>query len=77
MKKSDIAMIVLIASLSVMVAFLIANSLPFLKPSEKGVKVPTAQKIETETKQPDERVFNTEAINPTVETYIGGDAPAQ
>ena len=77
MKKSDIAMILLIASLSVMIAFFIANSLPFLKVSEDGVKVKTVQKIESNVKEPDPRVFNDQAINPTVETVIGGNAPAQ
>ncbi len=45
MKKSDIAMIILIASVSAMIAFFIGNQLSFLKPDPKGVAVPTAEAI--------------------------------
>lgn len=74
MKKSDIAMIILIASLSVMVAFLVANQLTFLKPPEKGQKVPTTSKISSTVDEPDPKVFNSDAINPTVQTVIGGSS---
>lgn len=78
MKKSDIAMIVLIASMSVMIAFFVANSIPALKTSDEGVKVKTAQKIESAINDPDPKVFNRDAINPTVQIVIGdGPAPAQ
>ena len=75
MKSSEIAMIVLIASVSVMVAFFIANSLPFLKVDPSGVKVPTIEKIEPgipDEDMPSPVVFDPEdAINPTVRTTIG------
>lgn len=76
MKKSDIAMIILIASLSVGVAYLIANALPFLKIDQKGVSVNTIEEIKPDVKQPSEKIFHSEAINPTIETVIGGNAPA-
>lgn len=71
MKKSDIAMIILIASASVMISFFIANQIPGLKLSEKGVKVPVAEKITKDVQKPDPSVFNKDAINPTVQTVIG------
>lgn len=70
MKKSDIAMIVLIASLSVMTAFFIANSLPFLKVSDKGETVKTTDGITDTVAAPDKKIFNSNNINPTVETVI-------
>lgn len=77
MKKSDIAMIVLIASLSVTMAFLVANSLPFFKPNTEDLTVPTIEVIPaggiSEEIQPDPKVFNEKAINPTVKTIIGKD----
>jgi hypothetical protein len=76
MKKSDIAMIILIASLSVGVAYLIANALPFLKIDEKGVVVSTIEEIKPDVKQPSEKIFHPDAINPTIETLIGGNASA-
>lgn len=72
MKKSDIAMIILIASFSIMMAFLIANQLPFLKPPEKGQKVKTTEAITATVEKPDAKIFNANAINPTVQTVIGG-----
>ena len=65
-------MIILIASFSVMISFMIANQLTFLKPPEKGQKVPTIEKIEATVKDPDTTVFSRDAINPTVQTVIGG-----
>ena len=73
MKKTDIAMIVLIAGLSMFGAYLVVNSLVAgLKPA--AVQVPTAQPIKTSTTpiQPDPTVFNSGAINPTVQINIGG-----
>lgn len=76
MKKSDIAMIVLIASLSVVIAFFIANSLPFLKVDEQSAKVPTIEKVPdgiSDANQPSADIFNKDAINPTVKTVVGKD----
>lgn len=72
MKKTDVAMIVLIASVSVLVAFFIANSLPFLKVSSAGEKVKTIEAISVKKVDPDKKIFSQGNINPTVETIIGG-----
>ena len=77
MKKSDIAMVVLIASVSVIISFTIANQMTFLKPPEKGQKVRTIEKIEATVASPDKQVFRADAINPTVQTVIGGQAAAE
>jgi hypothetical protein len=77
MKKSDIAMIILIASMTAIIAFAIGNSIPALKPDSKGVKVPTAEKIDSTVTAPDPTVFNKDAINPTVQTVIGGSQSGQ
>ncbi len=71
MKKTDIAMIVLIAGLAVLTAFLVAGNIPFLQVSEKGVQVDTIESISDKVEPPDQNVFNSNAINPTVETFIG------
>ena len=76
MKKADIAMIVLIASVSVMASFAIANQITFLKPPEKGQQVKAAEKITTDVADPDPKVFNSEAINPTIQTVVGGGSTA-
>ena len=73
MKKTDIAMIILIASIGVVVAYFIAINIPFLKLPENGMKVQTMQAIQEDVKEPSEDVFNRDAINPTVEVIVGSD----
>jgi len=70
MKKSDIAMIILIASISMLVAYFAAKALVG-DVQNQSVKVKTAEKISTEVTEPDPSVFNSQAINPTVEVIIG------
>ena len=72
MKKGDIAMIVLIAGVSILVSFLIANQISFLKPPEKGEDVQKINiKIDPAVAEPDTQLFTSKAINPTVKTVIG------
>ena len=73
MKKTDIAMLILISSVAVMIAFFVVRSIPFLQPPEDGVKVKTIDEISSEVEQPDASVFNDKAINPTVEIVVGGN----
>ena len=73
MKKSDIAMIILIASISMLVAYFAAKGLVGDVKSQ-SVKVKTAEPINATVDQPDPTIFNTNAINPTVEVIIGSDA---
>ncbi|MGI9340989.1 MAG: hypothetical protein ACR2PP_10190 [Psychrobacter sp.] len=78
MKKSEIAMIILIVSVSMMSAFAIANNIPQLKPDDKGVEVEKIDPISAEVDdKPSEEVFNSNAINPTVQTVIGGKQSPQ
>lgn len=75
MKKSDVAMIILIASMSVLVTYFIAKGVVGDVKSQ-SVKVKVAEPISKEIEQPDPTVFNSNAINPTVEVIIGGEAEA-
>lgn len=72
MKKSDIAMIILIASISILVSYFVAKAIVGDVQNE-SVQVKTAEAITTDIVQPDTSVFNSDAINPTVEVIIGGD----
>jgi hypothetical protein len=71
MKTTDIAMIVLIAAVSVGVAFAAVSAIPGLKVSNKPVSVKTIEKYDSNITQPDPAVFNKDAINPTVDVTIG------
>lgn len=70
MKKTDIAMIILIAGLSIFVSYLIVNSL-VSGLQNKPVTVPTAEKISSNVTKPSSTIFNGDAVNPTVSTNIG------
>lgn len=77
MKKTDYAMIILIASMSVLIAFFVARSIPGLNSANQAVKVKTVEPITSTVDTPDPTVFNKDAVNPTVEVIIGGDAASQ
>ena len=70
MKKTDIATIILIASISVLVAYFAAKAL-IGDVQNESVKVKTTEPITTEVSEPDPSVFNSDAITPTVEVIIG------
>jgi len=72
MKKSDIAMIILIAAVSMMLAYFGAQAI-LGNVQNESVQVKTIDRISTEVTEPDPSVFNSNAINPTVEVIIGGD----
>lgn len=72
MKKSDIAMIILIASISVLVAYFVAKAVVGDVQNESA-QVKTADPITTDVEEPESTVFNSDAINPTVEVIIGGN----
>jgi len=69
MKKTDIAMIILIAAVSILIAFFITNSI-FGKANSEEEKVKTVEKIDTTMSEVDPRIFNKDAINPAVEVQI-------
>lgn len=72
MKKSDIAMIVLIASISVIIAFFIAQSI-FGSIDESTATIKTIDRIESSITEPSSNIFNKSAINPAVEVQIRSD----
>lgn len=69
MKKTDIAMIILIATVSVLAAFFITRSVFGSDPNE-AVKVKTIEAVEATIVEPDTSIFNENAINPAVEVQI-------
>ena len=69
MKKTDIAMIILIATVSVLAAFFITDAL-IGEDAKEAVKVKTIDAIDATVAQPDPAIFNKNAINPAVEVQI-------
>lgn len=73
MKKNDIAAIILIASVSAMISWFAANAL-IGQPKQSALKVETVESISASIEEPDKKVFNDKAINPTVDRSIGKSA---
>ncbi len=71
MKKSDIMTIVLIATVSVVIAYIIGNSI-FGGITEQSVKVKTIDAITSDVEEPSKEVFNDTSINPAVEVQVDG-----
>ena len=71
MKKTDIAMIVLIAGFSVLISYLVINSLAQCWFSEQTYDVKITEPISNEYVKPSSEIFNKDAINPTVQVNIG------
>ncbi len=72
MKKTDIAMLVLIAGVSVLISSIVLNSI-LGDPSEKTRNVEVTDEIQAGFIEPSEDIFNKDAINPTVPIMIGED----
>lgn len=70
MKQSDIITVVLIAAIGVVVSAFACNAL-LGNPDEASVSFKMVEMIESGLAQPDPEVFNTSAVNPTVEVYVG------
>lgn len=71
MKKTDLAMIVLIASVSAGLAYVVANSF-FGGLTQESAKVKTVDAINSTIQQPSADVFNKNAINPAVKVNVDG-----
>lgn len=72
MKKTDIALIILIAGASVLIAYFVARAIPGLgSANNQAVTVKTAEAISPDVIPPDPTIFNKDAINPTIESIIG------
>ena len=72
MKKNDIASLFLIAAISGVIAYFTANAV-IGQPKNNPVQVEKVTPIGESFPQPDSRIFNDKAIDPTVE--INGDGP--
>lgn len=76
MKKSDIALLALIVSLTLVISFLVVKAL-FGEAQNTSTKVEVAAPISATLEQPSPLIFNKGAINPTVVIQIGNPANQQ
>ena len=70
MKQSDIFTILIVALVGVLVSSFLVNMM-LGDPNTKSVTFKTVEVVQATLAQPDPEVFNPDAINPTVEVYVG------
>ena len=72
MKQKDIITIIVIVFMSAVVSFFASNAL-ISSPKNRQSKVEVVEPIGSEFNRPDEKYFNSKAVNPTQKIQIGGD----
>jgi hypothetical protein len=73
MKKNDIAALVLIIAITGVIAYFVANAV-IGKPENNPVQVEQVTPIAPNFPTPDTRIFNDQAIDPTVEITGSGQS---
>lgn len=76
MKKNDIAILILIASITLVISYLLVKAL-FGSPQDQKTTVETVEPITATIVEPSPRIFNKDAINPTVVIQIGNPSNQQ
>lgn len=71
MKQSDIFTLILVAGIGTLAAFFVCQMI-LGDPSQATTKFKTVNRIiSSELVSPDPEIFNSTAINPTIEVYVG------
>jgi hypothetical protein len=76
MKKNDIALIVLIVSVSLVISYFLAKAI-LGEPQNQTATAEVVEPISAELTPPQAKTFNNDAINPTVDIEIGNSANEQ
>lgn len=76
MKKTDIALLIIIVSISALLSYLLANAI-MGDPKVRSEEVYVTEPISTKITPPDKNVFYEGAINPSVRVDIDGDASSE
>lgn len=70
MKKTDIAMIILIVSVSLVAAYFVMSAL-LGKYNQHSADIQTIEPVSDQVGEPDPKIFHKDAINPTIPAIIG------
>ena len=76
MKNTDIALIILISTISVVASYFIGNAI-LGDPNDRVETVSYMTPISDTIDQPDSDTYNAYALNPTVEIYVGNCGPLE
>lgn len=72
MKQKDIVLIIVVVFISVVSSIILSKFL-ISTPENRQQQVEVVGSVSEELKQPDEKYFNKDSINPTQQIKIGGD----
>jgi hypothetical protein len=75
-KRNDIALLILIVSITLVISFFVVKAI-FGEPQNQAVKVEKVEPVSADIVQPSSGIFNKDAINPTVVIQIGNPANQQ
>lgn len=76
MKKNDLALIVLIVSISLVVSYFVAKAV-LGSPKSKQATAEVVEPITPDLVTPSNQIFNRDAINPTIVIQIGNSSNQQ
>ncbi len=76
MKKNDMALILLIVSISLVVGYFVGQAI-IGSPKQKAQQVEVVEPITADVVKPDAKLFNKDAINPAVPIQIGNTSNQQ
>lgn len=76
MKNTDIALVIMIALVATVISYFVGNAL-LGDPNEKVTNVEYMDVISSDVGDPDVESFNSDALNPTVEVYVGNCGPME
>jgi hypothetical protein len=76
MKRTDIALIILIVSVSAVIAYFAGKAL-IGEPKVSATQVESVELIKPGIQAPSKNIFNSQAINPTVPIQIGNPSNQQ
>ena len=76
MKNTDIALVIMIALVATVISYFVGNAL-LGDPNEKVTSVEYMDVISSDVGDPDVESFNSDALNPTVEVYVGNCGPME
>lgn len=76
MKNTDIAMVILIAAVSVVLSYFLGNAI-LGDPNDRVESIEYMDRISGSIDKPDAETFNAKAKNPTVEVFVGNCGPLE
>lgn len=76
MKKTDIALLILVIAVSGLITYFVANSL-LASPKKQSTRVEVVEAISSDITEPDKTIFYKGAINPAVPIQVGNSANQQ